>query len=69
MPFLNGNSTDQSTERIKIFWWKKTEKITTGRQNAAVDELVPNAQGKGEVYIHTYTFSGETEVASDLGFE
>lgn len=24
---------------------------------------------QGEVYIHTYSFSGETEVASDLGFE
>lgn len=23
----------------------------------------------GEVYIHTYSFSGETEVAGDLGFE
>lgn len=24
---------------------------------------------QGEVYIHTYSFFGETEVASDLGFE
>lgn len=26
-------------------------------------------EAQGEVYIHTYSFSGETEVASDLGFE
>lgn len=39
------------------------------KKGAADEVLVQNAYGKGEVYIHTYSFSGETEVASDLGFE
>lgn len=60
--FKNGTFTDQSAKCIKIFWqWE------TGANNCWQTERKVLLQT--EVYIHTYSFSGETEVASDLGFE
>lgn len=50
---------------IKIFW----RQPLANKKGAADEVLEPNAQETGEVYIHTYRFSGETEVAGDLGFE
>lgn len=47
-----------------IFQQWKSVLITAGKQKKGAGEWV-----QGEVYIHTYSFSGETEVACDLGFE
>lgn len=47
-----------------IFQQWKSVLITAGKQKKGAGEGV-----QGEVYIHTYSFSGETEVACDLGFE
>lgn len=69
-PFLRETSTDQSAECIKIFCRQKSELITASEENRCSSGAVGvELKGKGEVYVHAYSFSGETQVAGDLGFE